>query len=35
MLENKTEAAYTLLKNRANTLVVPDYIQKAIKWIDE
>ena len=35
MLENKTEAAYRLLKNRANTLVVPDYIQKAIKWIDE
>ena len=34
MLKNKAEAAYLLLKNRADTIVVPQYIQDAITWID-
>lgn len=34
MLKNKTEAAYLLLKNKADTIVVPQYIQDAIRWID-
>ena len=34
MIKNKTEAAFSLLKNRADTIIVPQYIQDAIKWID-
>ncbi len=34
MIKNKTEAAYILLKNRADALTVPQYIQDAIRWID-
>lgn len=34
MLKNKAEAAYLLLKNKADTIVVPQYIQDAIRWID-
>lgn len=34
MLSNKSEAAYTLLKNRADAISVPQYIQNAITWID-
>lgn len=34
MLKNKADVAYRLLKNRMDTLIVPQYIQKAIKWID-
>ncbi|WP_329736853.1 ATP-dependent nuclease [Clostridium phoceensis] len=34
MLGNKTEAAYRLLEQDA-TIVVPEYIQEAIKWIKE
>ena len=34
MLKNKAETAYLLLKNKADTIVVPQYIQDAIRWID-
>ncbi|ULB34337.1 ATP-dependent nuclease [Proteiniphilum propionicum] len=34
MLKNKAEAAYLLQKNKADTIVVPQYIQDAITWID-
>ncbi len=34
MLSNKTEAAYTLL-SQTQTIVVPEYIQRAIQWIRE
>lgn len=34
MLRNKAEAAFTLLKKHSNTIVVPQYIQDAIRWID-
>lgn len=34
MLSNKAEAAYILSKNRADEIVVPQYIQDAIRWID-
>lgn len=34
MLKNKAEAAYKLLKNRADSIAVPQYIQDAIRWID-
>ena len=34
MLNNKAEAAYILLKNRADSIVVPQYIKDACKWID-
>lgn len=34
MLSNKAEAAYTLSKKRADEIVVPQYIQDAIRWID-
>lgn len=34
MLSNKAEAAFTLLKKRSDTIVVPQYIQDAIQWID-
>lgn len=35
MLANKTEAAFRILEAHANDLVVPLYIQKAIKWIED
>lgn len=35
MLKNKAEAAFELLDKKANDLVVPKYIQEAIKWIKE
>lgn len=35
MLKNKAEAAYILLKEKADTIAVPQYIQDALKWIDE
>ena len=31
MLKNKTEAAYQLMN--APDIVVPDYIERAIRWI--
>lgn len=34
MLKNKAEVAYVLMKNRANTITVPQYIQDACIWID-
>ena len=34
MLKNKADAAYILLKNRADELIVPQYIQDASIWID-
>ena len=34
MLNNKAEVAYVLMKNRAETITVPQYIQKACIWID-
>ena len=34
MLKNKAEAAYVLMKNRADTITVPQYIQDACVWID-
>lgn len=34
MLSNKAEAAFTLLKKHADDIVVPQYIQDAIRWID-
>lgn len=34
MLSNKTEAAFSLLKNHAETMTVPQYIQAAIQWIN-
>ena len=34
MLNNKTEAAYTLLSQETQ-IAVPDYIQRAIRWIRE
>ena len=35
MIKNKADAAFALLKNRADTLVVPQYIRNAITWIDD
>ncbi|BCS84114.1 ATP-dependent endonuclease [Prevotella herbatica] len=35
MLKNKADAAFKLLKNSIDTLAVPQYIQDAIKWIDD
>lgn len=35
MLNNKTEAAYQLLKEKSEEIKVPEYIQKAIQWISE
>lgn len=35
MLNNKTEAAFNLLLKKSEELCVPDYIQEAIKWINE
>lgn len=34
MLSNKAEVAYVLLKKHADDIVVPQYIQEAIRWID-
>lgn len=34
MLSNKAEAAYALMRNRADSIVVPEYIQNALRWID-
>lgn len=34
MLSNKADAAFTLLMKRIDTIVVPQYIQDAIQWID-
>lgn len=34
MLKNKAEVAYVLMKNRADTIIVPKYIQEACIWID-
>lgn len=34
MLKNKADAAYQLLTNKSDTLIVPQYIQDAIKWIN-
>ncbi len=34
MLENKTEAAFLIL-SQDKSIVVPDYIERAIKWISE
>lgn len=34
MMSNKAEAAFKLLSNMPNNLVVPEYIKNAIKWID-
>lgn len=35
MLNNKTEAAYQLLLHRDEKINIPEYIQKAIIWINE
>ncbi|QCU89784.1 ATP-dependent nuclease [Thiomicrorhabdus sediminis] len=35
MLDNKAETAFKLTDNYFNELVVPEYIQKAIEWINE
>lgn len=34
MLKNKADSAYRLLKKKADVLVVPQYIEDAIRWID-
>ncbi|WP_371371072.1 ATP-dependent endonuclease [Sporomusa aerivorans] len=34
MLNNKTETAYQLLKEKSNEIIVPEYIQEAILWIN-
>lgn len=34
MLANKSEVAYQLLENSADDLVAPEYIAKAVKWIN-
>lgn len=33
MLNNKAEAAFSLLSNKADVLNVPEYIKQAIEWI--
>lgn len=35
MIDNKADAAFALSKNIAESLIVPQYIQEALKWIDE
>lgn len=35
MLNNKTEAAYQLLKEKSDEINVPGYVQEAILWISE
>ena len=34
MLNNKTEAAFSLLEHGVNNLEVPQYIRDAIEWIN-
>lgn len=34
MLKSKANVAFALLKNRADSIVTPQYIQNALKWID-
>ena len=34
MIANKAEAAYRILVNNGDNVVVPQYIQDAIRWID-
>lgn len=34
MLSNKTDAAYELLTKKAQEIVIPEYIQKAISWVN-
>ncbi|MDD4637569.1 MAG: AAA family ATPase [Bacteroidales bacterium] len=34
MLNNKSEAAFFLLKNRKDELIVPEYIKRALQWIN-
>ncbi len=34
MLANKAEAAYMLLTNKSETLVVPHYIREALEWVN-
>ena len=34
MLKNKADSAYSLFKKKADVLVVPQYIEDAIRWID-
>ena len=35
MLKNKTNVALKLLENASDTLIIPEYIVKAIEWISE
>ncbi|MCR5568467.1 MAG: hypothetical protein K6G31_04245 [Paludibacteraceae bacterium] len=35
MIDNKADAAFALSKDIAESLIVPQYIQDALKWIDE
>ena len=35
MLKNKTETAFRLLDKKADEIVTPEYIEKAIEWISE
>ena len=35
MLANKAEAAFRILESHANEIVVPQYIQDAIEWIEK
>ena len=35
MLNNKTEAAFKILTSKDDSIKVPDYIRKAIEWINE
>jgi hypothetical protein len=35
MLNNKTEAAFEILISENDSIKVPDYIRKAIEWINE
>ncbi|WP_133493229.1 ATP-dependent endonuclease [Alcanivorax sp. 24] len=35
MLSNKTEAAYKMLKEIGSSIKVPNYIERAVKWIKE
>lgn len=35
MLNNKSESAFRLYKNRGEILNVPHYIQEAVRWIDD
>lgn len=35
MLANKAEAAFRILEDHADDINVPQYIQDAIKWIED